>query len=88
MARGKQELGETVEAKALFVRLLELEPSWKESHIEPYLKKLMMSKCIANNMFNLTPITRAFLAKSAKKRPFAPQVNFSLYAFANIFLSD
>jgi cytochrome c-type biogenesis protein CcmH/NrfG len=40
LARAKQEMGKGLEAKALFERLVELEPSWKETHIEPYLKKL------------------------------------------------
>ena len=38
LARAKQEMGEVNEAKVLFEKLLELEPSWKESHIEPYLR--------------------------------------------------
>ncbi|MES9852564.1 MAG: tetratricopeptide repeat protein [Candidatus Thiodiazotropha sp. L084R] len=40
LARAKQEIGQITEAKALFDRLLELEPGWKETHIEPYIKKL------------------------------------------------
>ena len=42
LARAKQEMGKSLEAKSLFEKLLELEPSpsWKSSHIEPYLKKL------------------------------------------------
>jgi len=40
LARAKKELGEVEEARALFERLLELEPSWKETHIDPYLKNL------------------------------------------------
>ncbi len=40
LARAKQEMGKELEARMLFERLLELEPSWKDSHIEPYLKKL------------------------------------------------
>jgi len=40
LARAKLELGDSAESKALFQRLLELEPSWRDSHIEPYLKKL------------------------------------------------
>ena len=40
LARAKQGMGKSLEAKALFEQLLELEPSWKDSHIEPYLKKL------------------------------------------------
>jgi len=40
LARAKQETGDQLEAKALFERLLELDPGWNETHIEPYLKKL------------------------------------------------
>jgi len=40
LARANQELGKESEAKALFEKLLELQPNWKETHIEPYLKKL------------------------------------------------
>ncbi|MET0107286.1 MAG: tetratricopeptide repeat protein [Candidatus Thiodiazotropha sp.] len=40
LARAKLEIGEASEAKTLFERILELEPSWKETHIEPYISKL------------------------------------------------
>ena len=40
LARAKFELGDSAESIVLFQRLLELEPSWRDSHIEPYLKKL------------------------------------------------
>jgi tetratricopeptide (TPR) repeat protein len=40
LARAKQEMGKGIEAKILFERLMELAPSWKDSYIEPYLKKL------------------------------------------------
>ncbi len=40
LARSKLEQGNSVEASELFKRLVELEPTWKESHVEPYLKKL------------------------------------------------
>lgn len=40
LARAKLETGSSSEARKLFERLLELEPNWKETHIEPYLDKL------------------------------------------------
>ena len=40
LARAKQELKEFDEARSLYEKVLELEPSWRESHIEPYLKKI------------------------------------------------
>jgi tetratricopeptide (TPR) repeat protein len=40
LARAELKTGNTSKAKMLFLKLLELEPSWKESHIEPYLEKL------------------------------------------------
>ncbi|MEW8229382.1 MAG: hypothetical protein AB2745_03595 [Candidatus Thiodiazotropha endolucinida] len=40
LARAKQESGNVSEANALFKRLYELEPSWRETHIVPYTKKL------------------------------------------------
>ncbi len=40
MAKAKQESGDEIEAKALLERLLQIEPTWKETHIEPYLNKL------------------------------------------------
>ncbi|MBW9274772.1 MAG: tetratricopeptide repeat protein [Candidatus Thiodiazotropha sp. (ex. Lucinisca nassula)] len=40
LARAKLETGSSSEARKLFKRLLELEPNWKETHIEPYLDKL------------------------------------------------
>ena len=41
LAREKLETGMESEAKVLFDRLLELEPSWRESHIEPYLTRIL-----------------------------------------------
>lgn len=38
LAKAKKEIGEKQEARELFERLIELEPSW-ENEIEPYLKK-------------------------------------------------
>lgn len=42
LARAKQEMGKSLEARTLFEKLLELEPSpnWRISHVDPYLKKL------------------------------------------------
>ena len=40
LAKAKLETGNNSEARKLFERLLELEPSWNETHIEPYLNKL------------------------------------------------
>ena len=40
LARAKLLIGERTEAKDLLQRLTELQPSWKESHIDPYLKDL------------------------------------------------
>lgn len=40
LARAKLELGKQSEAQSLFERVLEIEPSWKETHINPYLKKI------------------------------------------------
>jgi len=40
LARTKLEIGKVSEAKALFRRVHELAPSWKETHIDPYLEKL------------------------------------------------
>ena len=40
LAKAKYKLGKNEEAKKLFETLLELEPSWNESYIEPYLKKI------------------------------------------------
>lgn len=40
LARANKGLGNQPESKALFEKLLELEPSWKETHIEPYLKSM------------------------------------------------
>ena len=42
LARAKQEMGKPLEAKTLFEKLLELEPSpnWRSSHVDPYLKKI------------------------------------------------
>ena len=40
LARAKLELGMKDEAKQLFVKALELRPSWKETHIDIYLSKL------------------------------------------------
>lgn len=40
LARAKQEMGDESGAKALFERVLVFEPTWKETHIEPYLNKL------------------------------------------------
>jgi tetratricopeptide (TPR) repeat protein len=40
LAKAKLETGNNSEARNLFERLLELEPSWNETHIEPYLKRL------------------------------------------------
>ena len=37
LARVKQETGKELEAKKLFEKLLLLEPSWKENHIDPYI---------------------------------------------------
>ncbi len=40
LARAKLEKRESAEAKLLFEKLLELEPGWRETHLEPYLRKL------------------------------------------------
>ncbi len=40
LARAKQGSGNHSESKALFEKLLELEPGWRETHIEPYLKSM------------------------------------------------
>ena len=40
MAKAKFRMGEEEEAKALFEKLIELEPSWEDDYIQPYIKKI------------------------------------------------
>lgn len=40
LARAELEVGNVSNAKTLFEKVLKLEPSWKETHIDPYLEKL------------------------------------------------
>ena len=40
MAKAKFRMGEEQEAKALFEKLIELEPSWEDEFIQPYIKKI------------------------------------------------
>ena len=40
LAKAELEIGNNAAAKELFEKVLELEPSWKDTHIEPFLKRI------------------------------------------------
>ena len=40
MAKAKFRMGQEQEAGILFEKLIELEPSWEENYIQPYIKKI------------------------------------------------
>ena len=49
MAKAKFRMGEEQEAKMLFEKLIELEPSWEDEYIQPYIKKISIKnyhKCL------------------------------------------